>query len=202
MAFQIYLLFISRVNVTEDRLRRGGRYTSWLQISSTAREVLLQEPQIPVPTEHWRENSILRDTGRMKGVILDIHSSSSSSVPDCLVCNLKLSVDVLLCISSTSSSYVTERCISPEVATRRRPHGLNWSTLFHLIETSGRSGQPCLFSYPHSNGYQCATFCLVLRGSHLSPWLGSCAAFVVGIKCLIACDHRYMMWCNQINSLT
>ena len=52
-----------------------------------------------------RENSILRGTRWMKRVILDIYSSSPlHRVLDCLVCNLKLSVDGLLCISLTSSS--------------------------------------------------------------------------------------------------
>lgn len=72
-----YILFIIRVNTTEDRAMKGGRSTFWARISTSAQNILLQEPKlIPSPTELQREKLILRATGWMKRAILVIYSSS------------------------------------------------------------------------------------------------------------------------------
>lgn len=84
--------------------------------------------------------------------------------------------------------------LSPETTTRGRPHAVNSATLLCFIETRRNQGQPCLLSLPQSNCFVSATFWLVFRGSHLALWLGNCAAFAAGIKCLI--DHANLHKCN------
>lgn len=83
--------------------------------------------------------------------------------------------------------------LSPETTTRGRPHAANSVTFLCFIKNIQEPG-PCLFWLPQSNCYLSPTYWLVFRGSHLSLWLGNCAAFAAGTKCLIAHDNSHK--CN------